>query len=82
MMIIMIIIKNMTKIRTIYTIPSRAILYDREADTYFAWWRHEIEKFYALLAICVVNGEFSSQRPVRRNFDVFVDLRLNNWLCK
>ena len=35
---------------------------------------------YALLAIFAVNssvtGEFPIQRPVTRNFDVFVDLRL------
>ena len=39
-----------------------------------------METFSALLAICAgnspVNGEFPSQRPVTRNFDVFFDLRL------
>ena len=29
-----------------------------------------------------VTGEFSAQRPVTRSFDVFCDLRLNNWLSK
>ena len=29
-----------------------------------------------------VNGGFSSQRPVTRSFDVFLDLRLNKWLNK
>ena len=29
-----------------------------------------------------VTGEFPSQRPVTRNFDVFVDLCLNKWLSK
>ena len=42
--------------------------------------------FSALLAICArnspVNGEFPSQRPVTRSFDVFYDLRLNKRLSK
>ena len=40
-----------------------------------------METFPALLVICAgnspVNGEFPSQRPVKRSFDVFFDLRLN-----
>ena len=40
-----------------------------------------MEKFSALLALCVgnspVTGEFPSQRPVAKSFDVFFDLRLN-----
>ena len=51
-----------------------------------AWWRHQMETFSALLAFCVGNspatGEFPSQRPVTRGFDVFSDLRLNKRLCK
>ena len=46
-----------------------------------AWWRHQMETFSALLAICAGNspvpGEFPSQRPVTRTFDVYFDLRLN-----
>ena len=45
------------------------------------WRRHQMETFSALLALCVgnssVTGEFPSQRPVTRSFDVFFDLRLN-----
>ena len=45
-----------------------------------------MEAFSALLAICVgnspVTGEFPSQRPVTRSFDVFFDLRLNKLLSK
>ena len=45
------------------------------------WWRHQMLTFSALLALCTgnspVTGEFSSQRPVTRSFDVFFDLRLN-----
>ena len=51
-----------------------------------AWWRHQMETFSALLAICAGNslvlGEFPSQRPVTRSFDVFFDLRLNKRLSK
>ena len=46
------------------------------------WWRHQMETFSALLAICagntLVTGEFPAQRPVTRNFVVFFDLRLKN----
>ena len=45
-----------------------------------------METFSALLALCAgnsrVTGEFPSQRPVTRNFDVFSDLRLNKRLSK
>ena len=38
------------------------------------WWRHQMETFSALLALCVgnspVTGEFPSQMPVTRSFDV------------
>ena len=51
-----------------------------------SWWRHQMETFSALLAICAENspvpGEFPAQRPVTRSFDVFFDLRLNKWLSK
>ena len=51
-----------------------------------SWWRHQMETFSALLAICAGNspvpGEFSAQRPVTRSFDVFFDLRLSNCLSK
>ena len=52
----------------------------------FSWWRHQMETFSALLAICAGNspvpGEFPTQRPVTRSFDVFFDLRLNKRLIK
>ena len=49
------------------------------------WWRHQMETFSALLAICAGNSpvpvEFLSQRPVTRSFDVFFDLRwINGWV--
>ena len=50
------------------------------------WWRHQMETFSALLAICAGNspasGEFPAQRPVTRSFDVFFDLCLNKRLRK
>ena len=45
-----------------------------------------METFSALLAICAGNspvpGDFPTQRPVTRGFDVFFDLRLNKQLSK
>ena len=35
----------------------------------FPWWRHQKET--------LETGEFPSQRPATRSFDVFFDLRLN-----
>ena len=50
------------------------------------WWRHQMEAFAALLAICAGNspvpGEFPTQRPVTRSYDVFFELCLNKWLSK
>ena len=50
------------------------------------WWRHQMETFSALLALCAGNspgtGEFPSQRPVTRSFDVFFDMCLNKQLSK
>ena len=50
------------------------------------WWRHQMQTFSALLAICAgnspVTGEFPAQRPVTLSFDVFFDLRLNKRLIK
>ena len=53
---------------------------------FFTRWRHQTEKFSALLALCAgnspVSGEFPSQRPVTRIFYVFFDLCLNKRLSK
>ena len=52
----------------------------------YLWWRHRMETFSALLAICARNspvpGEFPTQRPVTRSFDVFFNLRLKKRLSK
>ena len=40
----------------------------------YLWWRYQMETFSALLTLCAgnlpVTGEFSSQRPVTRSFDI------------
>ena len=50
-----------------------------------SWWRHQMETFSALLAICAekspVTGEFPAQRPVTQSFDVFfICARTNGWV--
>ena len=49
-------------------------------------WRHQMETFSALLALCArnspVTGEFPAQRPVTQIFDVFFDPHLNKRLSK
>ena len=51
-----------------------------------SWWRHQIETFSPLLAICAgkspATGDFPTQMPVTRSFDVFFDLRLYKRLSK
>ena len=58
----------------------------RQVRQRLSWWRHQIDTFSALLAICAGNspvpGEFPSQRPVTRSFDVFFDLRPSKHLSK
>ena len=50
------------------------------------WWRHQMETFFALLALCEGNppvpGGFPSQRLVTRSLDVFFDLRPNKRFSK
>ena len=50
-----------------------------------SWWRHHMETFSALLAMCAgkspVPGEFLIHRPVTQSFDAFFDLRrINGWV--
>ena len=56
------------------------------AIQFVTWWRHQMETFSALMALCAGNspftGEFPAQRVVTRSFDVFFDLRLNKRLSK
>ena len=52
---------------------------------YLSWWRHQMETFPELLALCEgnppVTGGFPWQRPVTRSFDVFFDWTLNKRWC-
>ena len=52
----------------------------------FPCWRHQMEIFSALLAICAgnspVSGEFPAQRPATQSFDVFFDPCLNKRLSE
>ena len=56
------------------------IVWHNAMVTPVTWWRHQMETFSALLAICAgdspVPGEFPAQRLVMRSFDVFFDLQL------
>ena len=62
------------------------LVHSHEPHTLSTWWRHQMVTFFALLAICAGNspvpGEFPTQRPVTRSFDVFFDLRPNKRLRK
>ena len=59
---------------------------DADLNAYMPWWRHQMETFSVLLALCAgnspVTGEFPSQRPVTRSIDILFDLRLNKRLSK
>ena len=72
-----------------WTLFLRAISHNNKSSLVyweFSWWRHQMEAFSALLALCAgnspVTGEFPSQRPVTRSFGVFFDLRLNKPFSK
>ena len=64
------------------------IIISEKSSTWWvrAWWRHQMEPFSALLALCAgnspVSGELPAQRPMTRSFDVFFDLRPNKRLSK
>ena len=68
----------------------RGITMSRSSDSSVnrspSWWRHQMETFSALLALCAENSpvpdEFLTQRLVTQSFDVFFDLRLNKRLSK
>ena len=50
-----------------------------------SWWRHPLETFSALLAICArnspVTGEFPAKRPVTQSFDVsLICAWINGWI--
>ena len=76
---------EMRRCRDACQIPERYDHYSIKSHS-FAWWRHQMEAFSALLAICAGNspvpGDFPTQRPVTRSFDVFFDLCLNKRLSE
>ena len=61
--------------------PQQSIFHTK-FNEYMAWWRHQMEAFSVLLALCVGNSPVTAQRPVMRSFDVFFDLCLNKRLSK
>ena len=66
--------------------PSMYIFMSHKSPTFrgslWSWWRHRMETFSALLALCAGNSPVPVnspyKRPVTRSFDVFFDLRLIN----
>ena len=64
----------------------RWVRFLRTRKLHTPWWRHQMETFSALLALCAGNSpvpvNFPAQRPVTRSFDVFFHLRLNKRLSK
>ena len=66
--------------------PGCALSYYSDLTMSQSWWRHQMETFFALLALCEgnspVNGGFSSQSPVTRSFDISFDLCLSKRLSK
>ena len=63
-----------------------AIIVKKLSEIQTLQWRHQMEAFSVLLVFCAgnspVTGEFPSQRPETRSFDVFLDLRLDKLLSK
>ena len=60
-------------------------IYWQPCRTPWSWWRHQMETFSALLALCAgnspVTGEFPSQRPVTRSFDAsLICAWINAWV--
>ena len=74
------------KRNNLFSMESAAIWKNSIRHKMPSWWRHQMEMFSALLAICVgnspVTGEFPTQRPVTRSFDVFFEPGLNKRLSK
>ena len=61
-------------------------LFVRELVQAKSWWRHQMETFSTLLALCAgnspVTGEFPSQRSMMQSVDNFFDVHLNKRLSK
>ena len=78
-----------------FHLPTRVHIYrswdrDQSPELYEidvnSWWRHQMETFFALLALCAGNSpvtdEFPSERPVTRSFYIFFNLHMNKQLSK
>ena len=64
-----------------YVVPGLYLMNELQVLT--PWWRHQIFRVTGhLCGEFTGTGEFPTQRPVTRNFDVYFDLRLNKRLCK
>ena len=78
--------KNVIKLAYLKPYENNRAHYSCDIFSENSWWRHQMETFSALLAICAgnspVSGEFPAQRPVTRSFDVFFDLCPNKRLSK
>ena len=79
------------KTRCLYDTRSHIVTENKWVDvsgshTHQPWWRHKMETFFAVLALCEENptdsGVFPSQMPVMRIFGVFFDVRLSKRLIK
>ena len=72
--------------RWLKNVPSGRLILIAFRISTASWWRHKMENFSALLALCAgnspVTGEFPSQRPVTLSSGVLFDLRLNKRLSK
>ena len=70
---------------SVIMIMSMGVLIIRNMSS-VTWWRHQMESFPALLALCAgdspVTGEFPSQMLLRRSFGIFFHLRPNKRLSK
>ena len=66
--------------------PRVRLEFENNNNMLLPWWRHQMETFSALLAICAgnspVSGDFLVQRQVTRSFDAFLDLLPNKRLSK
>ena len=50
-------------------------------DESLIWWRHQMEAFSPLLALCAGNSPVTGEVPaVTRNFDVLFDLWMHGWV--
>ena len=70
----------------LYNLEYGLLLMKGATSLCITWWRHEMETFSALLAICAdnsqVTGVFPTQRPISQSSEVFLALCMNKRLNK